>query len=156
MVWLIFRNRYGLRPSVDKESPDLLINVYVNNDECVISVDTSGHSLHKRGYRVANHIAPLNEVLAAGIIKLSDWKMDCDFIDPMCGSGTILIEAGMMSSNIPQDITEKTLDLCTGRPISQQCLKELRKVQMLKLRNLNIKLLVVIGQKNHCKQRCQI
>lgn len=96
-----FRNRYGLRPSVDKESPDLLINVYVNNDECVISVDTSGHSLHKRGYRVANHIAPLNEVLAAGIIKLSDWKMDCDFIDPMCGSGTILIEAGMMSSNIP-------------------------------------------------------
>lgn len=96
-----FRNRYGLRPSVDKDNPDLLINIYVNNDECVVSVDSSGKSLHKRGYRVATHVAPLNEVLAAGIIGLSGWKMDCDFIDPMCGSGTILIEAAMMANNIP-------------------------------------------------------
>ncbi|MPM08080.1 Ribosomal RNA large subunit methyltransferase L [bioreactor metagenome] len=96
-----FRNRCGLRPSVDKENPDLLINIYVNNDECIVSVDSSGKSLHKRGYRVASHVAPLNEVLAAGIIGLSGWKMDCDFIDPMCGSGTILIEAAMMASNVP-------------------------------------------------------
>jgi putative N6-adenine-specific DNA methylase len=96
-----FRNRFGLRPSVNKDNPDLLINVYINRDECVISVDSSGKSLHKRGYRVANHVAPLNEVLAAGIIGLSGWKMDCDFIDPMCGSGTLLIEAAMMANNIP-------------------------------------------------------
>jgi len=96
-----FRNRCGLRPSVDKESPDLLINVHINHNECVVSVDSSGSSLHRRGYRVASHVAPLNEVLAAGIIGLSGWQMDCDFIDPMCGSGTIVIEAAMMANNIP-------------------------------------------------------
>jgi len=96
-----FRNRCGLRPSVDKDNPDLLINIYINHDECVVSVDSSGKSLHKRGYPIASHVAPLNEVLAAGIIGLSGWKMDCDFIDPMCGSGTILIEAAMMANNIP-------------------------------------------------------
>ncbi len=96
-----FRNRYGLRPSVNRENPDLLINVYINRNECIVSVDSSGPSLHKRGYRVASHVAPLNEVLAAGIIGLSGWDMKADFIDPMCGSGTILIEAAMMANGIP-------------------------------------------------------
>lgn len=102
-----FRNRYGLRPAVDKEFPDMLVNVYVNGNICVMSVDSSGESLHKRGYRIAAHVAPLNEVLAAGIIGLSGWKMDCDFIDPMCGSGTILIEAAMLANNIPAGFYRK-------------------------------------------------
>lgn len=96
-----FRNRYGQRPTVNKENPDLLLNVYINGETCIVSVDSSGPSLHKRGYRVASHVAPLNEVLAAGIIGLSGWDMQSDFIDPMCGSGTILIEAAMMANGIP-------------------------------------------------------
>ena len=89
------------RPSVDIRNPDLRINLHINNLDCTLSLDSSGVSLHKRGYRQKAGLAPINEVLAAGLIMLSGWKMDCDFIDPMCGSGTFLIEAAMIANNIP-------------------------------------------------------
>mgnify|MGYP000860157139 CR=1 FL=1 len=97
-----FRTVYnGRRPSVDTENPDFRINIHINGSNCNVSLDSSGASLHKRGYRVANAEAPLSEVLAAGLIRLSGWDKNSNFIDPMCGSGTLLIEAAMYANNIP-------------------------------------------------------
>ena len=96
-----FREKTGKRPWVGKEKPDIYIDVHIGHDICTISLDSSGDSLHKRGYRVAADKAPISEVLAAGMIKLSGWKGDRDFYDPMCGSGTIPIEAAMQLMHIP-------------------------------------------------------
>ncbi len=99
-----FREKIGQRPSVDKDFPDLRINIHIDRDQCSVSLDTSGASLHHRGYRTATNIAPINEVLAAGMLLLSGWDGSSHFLDPMCGSGTILIEAGMIACNIPANI----------------------------------------------------
>jgi len=96
-----FRDKIRRRPSVDKEDADFYINIHISQNVCTVSLDSSGESLHKRGYRISADKAPLNEVLAAGLIKLSGWKGDVDFYDPMCGSGTIVMEAAMMAMNIP-------------------------------------------------------
>lgn len=95
------RTEAGERPSVDIDNPDLRINIHIFKNQCTISLDSSGYSLHKRGYRSATVKAPLNEVLAAGLIYLSGWDKTVPFIDPMCGSGTIAIEACMLAKNIP-------------------------------------------------------
>ena len=102
-----FRERTGSRPSIDKMHPDLRINIHIDKDQCSVSLDTSGASLHHRGYRTATNIAPINEVLAAGMLLLSGWDGQGDFIDPMCGSGTILAEAAMIACNIPANINRK-------------------------------------------------
>ena len=96
-----FRDKYGKRPNVNTYNPTLRVNVHINEDQCTISLDSSGESLHKRGYRKETLEAPINEVLAAGMIQLSGWKKDCNFIDAMCGSGTILFEALLYARNIP-------------------------------------------------------
>lgn len=95
-----FRRKSGRRPSVDLASPHLRVDLFIKEQQCIISLDSSGESLHKRGYRVSTNIAPISEVLAAGMIMLSGWKGDIDFMDPMCGSGTFLIEAAMIAANI--------------------------------------------------------
>jgi putative N6-adenine-specific DNA methylase len=102
-----FRNKTGQRPSVDKDYPDLRINIHIDKDQVSIALDTSGNSLHQRGYKTATNIAPINEVLAAGMILLSGWDGQGDFLDPMCGSGTILAEAAMIACNIPANINRK-------------------------------------------------
>jgi putative N6-adenine-specific DNA methylase len=99
-----FRDRLGLRPNVDIESPDLRIDIHIYADECTVSLDSSGTSLHQRGYKQAATIAPINEVLAAGLLMLSGYTGQCDFLDPMCGSGTILTEAAMIACRIPANI----------------------------------------------------
>lgn len=96
-----FRDRFGSRPSIDNDNPDLRINVHINNDQVSVSFDSSGESLHKRGYREIVDKAPINEVLAAGLIMLSGWKADTHFVDSMCGSATIPIEAAMIAMKIP-------------------------------------------------------
>jgi putative N6-adenine-specific DNA methylase len=96
-----FRDRSGRRPNVDSRTPDLLIHVHISNQTCTVSLDSSGTSLHKRGYRSDTHKAPLNEVLAAGMLHLTGWKPESNLLDPMCGSGTIVIEAGLMAYGIP-------------------------------------------------------
>ncbi len=102
-----FRNAVGKRPSIDKDHPDLRINVHIQKDMCSVSLDSSGNSLHQRGYKTATNIAPINEVLAAGMLLMSGWDGRTDFIDPMCGSGTILAEAAMIACNIPANINRK-------------------------------------------------
>jgi len=102
-----FKDKYGQRPSVDKDYPDLRINIHIDRDQCSVSLDSSGASLHQRGYKTATNIAPINEVLAAGMLLLSGWDGSSDFLDPMCGSGTILAEAAMIACNIPANINRK-------------------------------------------------
>ena len=128
-----FMEKFEKRPSVRLTNPDIYINVHVSHETCTISLDSSGESLHKRGYRVDQTEAPLNEVLAAGMLLLAGWEGQCNFIDPMCGSGTLLIEAALIALKIPPGIYrkgfafEKWLDfdadlfeeLCTEEPDEQ-------------------------------------
>lgn len=95
-----FRAKTGERPSVDRIRPDVRLNLHMHDNLVTLSLDSSGDSLHRRGYRLQTNVAPLNEVLAAGIIALSGWDKKSPFIDPMCGSGTFLIEAALMAQNI--------------------------------------------------------
>ena len=95
-----FRERTGKRPSVSITNPDVLLNIHIAQTSCTLSLDSSGESLHRRGYRQEAVEAPLNEVLAAGMILLTGWRGECDLIDPMCGSGTIPIEAALIARNI--------------------------------------------------------
>ena len=88
------------RPNVSTQTPDLLFNIHIAKEQVTLSLDSSGESLHKRGYRVATTEAPINEVLAAGMLLLAGWKGQSDFYDPMCGSGTLLIEAALIARNI--------------------------------------------------------
>ncbi len=96
-----FNRKFSKRPDIDTDFPDLRINIYILNDHCYLSFDSSSVSLHKRGYRKETGEAPLNEVLAAGMIMLSGWDRKSHFIDPMCGSGTILMEAALIANKIP-------------------------------------------------------
>jgi len=96
-----FRDRFGKRPDVDTIDPDLKVNVHLFREQCTVSIDSSGSSLHLRGYRREQTEAPLNEVLAAGLILLGGWDRKIPFLDPMCGSGTLLIEAALLAGKVP-------------------------------------------------------
>ena len=97
----------GKRPNVSTKEPELLINVHIANEQVTVSLDSSGESLHKRGYRVANTEAPISEVLAAGMLLMAGWKGQSDFYDPMCGSGTLPIEAALIARNIAPGVFRK-------------------------------------------------
>ena len=102
------RKMFNCRPTVVKEDADIRLNIHIYEDNVTLSLDSSGESLFKRGYRTEVGEAPMNEVLASGLIQLSDWKKDCNFYDPMCGSGTLLIEAAMYACNIPPQYYRKS------------------------------------------------
>ncbi len=102
-----FTEKYGKRPSVSVANPDIYLNLHISHTTCTLSLDSSGAPLFKRGYRVAQTEAPINEVLVAGMLLLSGWKGQCDFIEPMCGSGTIAIEAAMIALNIAPGLFRK-------------------------------------------------
>jgi putative N6-adenine-specific DNA methylase len=96
-----FREKAGKRPSVDASDPDIVFNLHISNDLVTVSLDSSVIPLFKRGYRKVQGTAPINEILAAGIILLSGWEAGTSLLDPMCGSGTVPIEAAMIAANIP-------------------------------------------------------
>ena len=102
-----FREKTGKRPNISISNPDIRLNMHIAEDKCTLSLDSSGESLHRRGYRQESVEAPLNEVLAAGMILLSGWQADTDFIDPMCGSGTLLIEAALIAKNMAPGLFRK-------------------------------------------------
>lgn len=95
-----FREKFGARPNISVSNPSIRFHIHISDDDCTLSLDSSGESLHKRGYRQASVDAPINEVLAAGLVKFTGWNDSCNFIDPMCGSGTIPIEADLTARNI--------------------------------------------------------
>jgi len=102
-----FQQKFGKRPSVDKIKPEIWFNLHISHDKVTLSLDSSGESLHRRGYKTAHGKAPLNEVLAAGLLKTAGWNGKGNLLDPMCGSGTILTEAALMAANIPPQIHRK-------------------------------------------------
>ena len=102
-----FREKTGSRPNISVTHPDLQLNIHIAENDCTLSLDSSGESLHRRGYRQEAVEAPLNEVLAAGMILMTGWDGECDLIDPMCGSGTIPIEAALIARNIAPGVFRK-------------------------------------------------
>ncbi len=100
----VFREKEGIRPDVNIKTPQILFDVYINKQNVIVSLNTSGAPLFQRGYRQAVGDAPLNEVAAAGLIRMSGWDRKSMFVDPFCGSGTLLIEAALLASGIPSNI----------------------------------------------------
>jgi putative N6-adenine-specific DNA methylase len=131
----------GKRPNVDTKNPDVRINVHISNDKVNISLDSSGDSLHKRGYRHATNIAPISEVLAAGMILLSDWDKESDFLDPMCGSGTLLIEAAMIACNIPPLLHRKSFGFMNWSSFDQELWETIKKSSLNKVKDFNGKII---------------
>ncbi len=136
-----FRHKYHKRPNVDVKHPDLKIHVHVQKDLCSISLDSSGDSLHKRGYRNLTNIAPINEVLAAGLVLLSGYTGDCNFIDPMCGSGTILIEAAMIANNIPANINRKEFGFENWEDYDEDLYFKIQESLLKKIRSSHFKIM---------------
>lgn len=135
-----FRDKEGTRPNVDLDHPTLRINIHIDRNICTVSLDSSGQSLHKRGYKVANTIAPINEVLAAGLIMLSEWNGQCDFLDPMCGGGTILIEAAMIACNIPPNLNRREFGFENWIDFDFDLYKLIEDSALKKIRDFNFKI----------------
>ena len=135
-----FRDSHNQRPNVDLNHPDLRINLHIQEDFCTISLDSSGASLHHRGYRTATNIAPLNEVLAAGLIQLSGWNGNTDFLDPMCGSGTLVIEAAMFACNIPANINRKLFAFEKWTDWDADLFEKIQESQLKKIINPSIQI----------------
>ena len=114
-----FRKLFKSRPSVDSINPNIKINIHIRKTRCTVSLDSSGKPLNQRGYRTQTNIAPINEVLAAGIILLSDWEINNDFLDPMCGSGTFLIEAAMIANNYPPNVNRSNFSFQNWKDYDQ-------------------------------------
>jgi putative N6-adenine-specific DNA methylase len=132
-----FRDQTGDRPSVDVKFPDMKFNIHIQNNECTLSLDSSGRSLHHRGYRTATNIAPINEVLAAGILLLSGWEGRSHFLDPMCGSGTFLIEAAMIACNIPANINRKEFAFEKWPDFDRELFDKIVEVSLAKTRDFH-------------------
>jgi len=136
-----FRKMFNKRPSVDKENPDIKINIHINKNNCTVSLDSSGKPLNQRGYRLQTNIAPINEVLAAGLIMLSEWDCESDFLDPMCGSGTILIEAAMYATNYPVNIKRKNFSFKSWKNYDSQLFEIIKTSVLKKVKSFNYNLI---------------
>lgn len=132
-----FRNKTGNRPSVDLKNPDIKFNLHIQRNHCTLSLDSSGSSLHHRGYRTATNIAPINEVLASGMLLLSGWNGRGHFLDPMCGSGTFLIEAAMIACNIPANINRKGFAFEKWKDFDEELYDKIVEVSLAKVRDFH-------------------
>ncbi len=132
-----FRDMDGKRPNVDVKFPDMRINIHIYKEHCNVSLDSSGRSLHHRGYRTATNIAPINEVLAAGLLLLSGWEGQSDFLDPMCGSGTFLTEAAMIACNIPANINRKEFAFEKWEDFDEELFEKIVAVSLRKTREFH-------------------
>ena len=129
-----FRSAGKLRPSVDLDNPDVRVNIHIYKEICDVSLDSSGGSLHKRNYRKSAGIAPMNEVLAAGLVRLSGWDPSKSLTDPMCGSGTILIEAAMMANHIPSGYFRKNFGFMKWPDFDESLWNKVREAEDAKIR----------------------
>jgi len=130
-----FRDNCGMRPDVDLEHPNLRINIHINENLCTVSLDSSGKSLHKRGYRLETNEAPISEALAAGLILVSGWDKKSHFVDGMCGSGTFLVEAAMIAANIPANINRDHFAFEDWPDFDQNLWELIRESQLKKLKD---------------------
>lgn len=137
-----FRRNTGKRPSVDVKNPKVRINLYMHRNECTLALDSSGEPLFKRGYRVKSGKAPLSEVLAAGIVLKSGWDKGSNFVDPMCGSGTIVIEAALIAKNIAPGLRRKQFDFMNWPDYDKQLIESiLTEAKTRIVKNANCKII---------------
>lgn len=136
-----FSENFGKRPDVDVKHPDLLINIHIQDNLCTVSLDSSGDSLHKRGYRSATNIAPINEVFAAGLILMTGYDGTQHFLDPMCGSGTMLIEAAMIANNIPPNINRREFGFEKWEDFDEELFEKIHESVLKKVRNSTHKII---------------
>jgi putative N6-adenine-specific DNA methylase len=135
-----FRGNGGKRPDVDKENPDLEIMLFINRDRCTLLLNSSGESLHKRGYRDEVDKAPLSEVLAAGLIMLSGWEPQQPLVDFMCGSGTIPIEAALIAANIPPGTFRKKFSFENWPDFDEALYKTIREKQLERIHEDDVRI----------------
>lgn len=121
-----FRKKTGRRPNIDVHNPSLRLHLHISNENCTLSLDSSGEALYKRGYRLDSLEAPINEVLAAGLVLVSGWQRDCPFLDPMCGSGTIPIEAALYAYNLPPQIAREQFDFMKWRDYNAELWQQIK------------------------------
>ena len=129
------------RPNVSIKDADLIINIHLNNNLCNVSINSSGSNLNQRGYRKSTNIAPINEVLASGIIKLTGWNGNSDFLDPMCGSGTFLIEAALIAGNIPGNLNRNSFAFNKWNDWDLNLFNLIKDSQLKKIKKININIL---------------
>ena len=122
-----FRDKFSKRPSVDLDAPDVRINLHMLENRVNLSLDSSGDSLHKRGYRLQTNVAPLNEILAAGLILLTGWDKKTPLYDPMCGSGTILTEAAMIAHNVAPGLYRRDFGFTHWKDFDEELFKQVIK-----------------------------
>lgn len=135
-----FRKKFGKRPDVDTKNPDIKFHLYITNDEVTISLDSSGEPLFKRGYRKANFEAPINEVLAAGLLNIAGWEGKGNLLDPMCGSGTLLIEAALMALNIPPQLYRKHFCFMNWANFNLSLYDKIKETRINRIREFNGKI----------------
>ena len=136
-----FRKLDNIRPNIDLDNPDIKINIHITKNDCTISLDASGKPLNQRGYRTLTNIAPINEVLAAGIVMLSDWDCQSDFLDPMCGSGTLLIEAAMFATNYPVNIERTNFSFLNWKNFDNDLFEMIKKSVLNKVKPFDYKII---------------
>ena len=136
-----FRDTGHKRPNVDSQNADIRINIHVQDTLCTVSLDSSGASLHQRGYRIQTNIAPINEVLAAGLLLMSGWDGRTDFLDPMCGSGTFLVEAAMIACNIPANINRERYAFQNWKDYNQELHQKIVTASLSKARDFHHKII---------------
>lgn len=134
------RDKMNARPDIDRDNPSLKVNVHLADRTLTLSLDSS-LGLHRRGYRQATNIAPINEVLAAGLVLLSGWRGQTNLMDPMCGSGTLLIEAAMVAANIPACIHKKRFGFESWKDFDPQLFEKIKEVSLRKMRDPGIRIL---------------
>ena len=135
-----FQENTGRRPSIDKENPDVRFNLHISHDKVTLSIDSSGDSLHKRGYRSETGPAPINEVLAACLLITSGWDGKGNYLDPMCGSGTMLIEAAMIACNIPAQIHRRDFSFQNWPDYDAKLFAEIRNFRINRIRDFDYKI----------------
>ncbi len=135
-----FRKKFGKRPDVETHNPDIRFHLHISNDEVTISLDSSGDPLFKRGYRKSHFEAPINEVLAAGLLNLAGWEGKGNFLDPMCGSGTIMIEAAMMALNIPPQLHRKQFGFMNWKNFDSELFIKIKETRLNRIREFQGKI----------------
>ena len=133
-----FKKLFNSRPSIHKANPDIEINLHISNNKVNLSIDTSGESLYKRGYKKMSGDAPVSEVLAAGMVLLTNWDKTTPFYDPMCGSGTIAIEASMIAANIPAGICRQEFGFMNHADFDDELWQKIHQVAIDNIKELDV------------------
>ena len=135
-----FVEKTGKRPNVEKYNPDIVVNLHISHSKVTLALDSSGEPLFKRGYRQETGRAPMNEVMAAGLLKMAGWDGKGNFLDPMCGSGTFLIEAAMIAMNIPAQLHRKSFTFQNWKDFDQELWNKIRSTRLDRISDFNGKI----------------